>query len=76
LGKLPICFGYGKLISLAIVKTGGDRPPSGVARFSLGIGLDGYAAGIIGRTIWLISFCLLNLPNKKAPDLDGWRLDD
>jgi hypothetical protein len=42
-----------------------------VARFFLGIGLDGYASGIIGRTIWFISFCLLNLPNKKVPDLDG-----
>jgi hypothetical protein len=60
-----------KLISLAIVTNSEDRPPSGVARFFLGIGLDGYASGIIGRTIWFISFCLLNLPNKKAPDLDG-----
>jgi hypothetical protein len=40
------------------------------------MGLDGYASGIIGRAIWLISFSLLNLPNKKTPDLDGQRLDD
>jgi hypothetical protein len=47
-----------------------------VARSFSGMGLDGYASGIIGRDSWFISFSLLNLPNKKAPDLDGQRLDD
>jgi hypothetical protein len=47
-----------------------------VARSFSGMGLDGYASGIIGRDSWFISCSLLNLPNKKAPDLDGQRLDD
>jgi hypothetical protein len=47
-----------------------------VARSFSGIGLDGYASGIIGRASWFISYSLLNLPNEKAHDLDGQRFDD
>ena len=63
-------------MSSAIVTTTGGRHLPVVARFSSGMGLDGYASGIIGRVSWFISFSLLNLPNKKASDLDGQRLDE
>jgi hypothetical protein len=63
------CSGCGKLISSAIVPTNRGRS---VAKSFSGMGLDGYASGVVGRDSWFLSpYSWLNLPDKKPLTLTG-----
>lgn len=69
-------YGIGKLISSAIVKTTGGMSASGGGEIFLRIGVGRLCFRDNDMASWFISYSLLNLPNKKAHDLDGQRLDD